>query len=111
MKIKDIAISLLCVVLAVAVINHLWNTVAVPGQPPAVPQVIIVTVVPDIAPGMATAVPWEEWTEAIATAVMPSPVPDTIIIQAPATWTPAPLPAADEADCKITQTCSTVKNK
>lgn len=73
---------------------------AVAGQPQ--PQVIYVpmpdTAVPDIAPGMATA-------------VMPSPVPDTIIIQAPATWTPAPLPAAAEADCKITQTCPTVKNK
>lgn len=55
-----------------------------PVDPPAV---IVVTAVPDIAPGMATAVPWEEWTTAV-------PAPDAVIISPPVVWTVVPQATA-----------------
>lgn len=70
---------------------------AVAGQPQ--PQIIYVpvqdTAVPASAPGMATAVPWEDWVGEPATAV-----PNTVIIAAPATWTP------EAAGPRLVQGCS-----
>lgn len=48
------------------------------------PEVIVLPGATAVPPGMATAIPWEEWSGVTA-------VPETVILVPPATWTSEPV--------------------
>lgn len=119
MKVKDIAITLFLVAVSMAIINHLWNTLAEPltGSTAGQPQVIYVPVqvtapgVVEVAPaGMAApAIPTQ-----VGTGAVPVPVETWAGAEATAeviTIQPAVGQVVPDESCKVLQNCPTVKNK